>query len=201
MEKHADVDEYLAQATRWRDETVALRALLLDEGLDESLKRGKPSYVHAGGNVAIVQRMKNFLALLFFKCVLLDDPLDDSHDVLRQQGANTRSARRLCFMSASQLRESAPVHQGLARSAIAVEEARLTAPDPPPLVLALVLIAELQNRLDGDPSLAAAFEDLTPGRWREYHLFASGAKRSSTRVARVEKHVDRIRAGKGLRDR
>jgi uncharacterized protein YdeI (YjbR/CyaY-like superfamily) len=49
--------------------------------------------------------------------------------------------------------------------------------------------------------LRSAFESLTPGRKREYHLHISSAKQSKTRAARVEKHVARILAGKGLRDR
>ena len=55
--------------------------------------------------------------------------------------------------------------------------------------------------LDEDPGLRAAFESLTPGRRREYHLHIAGAKRSDTRRKRVEQHVPRILAGQGLRDR
>jgi hypothetical protein len=35
-----DVDAYFANATRWRDESERLRAILLDCGLDEVLARG-----------------------------------------------------------------------------------------------------------------------------------------------------------------
>ncbi len=65
----------------------------------------------------------------------------------------------------------------------------------------LVLAAELQERLDADPAFRAALEALTPGRQRAYHLNISGAKRSRTRMERVEKHRPRILAGKGLADR
>jgi uncharacterized protein YdeI (YjbR/CyaY-like superfamily) len=63
------------------------------------------------------------------------------------------------------------------------------------------LVAELQDRLDQDPALKAAFEALTPGRQREYNLHFSDAKQARTREARVEKCAPRILAGKGLRDR
>jgi uncharacterized protein YdeI (YjbR/CyaY-like superfamily) len=60
---------------------------------------------------------------------------------------------------------------------------------------------ELQTRLDDDPELKAAFESLTPGRQREYHLYFSSAKQAKTRQARVEKYAQKILDGKGLRDR
>ena len=65
----------------------------------------------------------------------------------------------------------------------------------------LVLVEELQNRLDQDPALAAAFESLTPGRQREYNLYFSDAKQAKTREARVEKYAQKILDGKGFRDR
>jgi uncharacterized protein YdeI (YjbR/CyaY-like superfamily) len=70
--------------------------------------------------------------------------------------------------------------------------------DPAP---ELVLVDELQARLDADPSLRDAFEGLTPGRRREYNLHISDAKQASTRAARVDKCAPKILAGKGFRDR
>jgi uncharacterized protein YdeI (YjbR/CyaY-like superfamily) len=64
----------------------------------------------------------------------------------------------------------------------------------------LVVVEELQNRLDHDPAFKAAFEALTPGRQREYNLYFSEAKQAKTRAARVEKHAQRILDGKGFRD-
>lgn len=51
------------------------------------------------------------------------------------------------------------------------------------------------------PDLKAAFEALTPGRQREFHLHVSDAKQSATRQARVEKCVPKILAGQGGCDR
>ena len=65
----------------------------------------------------------------------------------------------------------------------------------------LVLVEELQNRLDGDPALRAAFETLTPGRQREYNLYFSSAKQAKTREARIEKYSQKILDSKGFRDR
>lgn len=165
---------------------------MLDQGLEEELKWGKPCYTHDGQNIAILQKMKAFLALLFFKGALMDDP----EGLLREQGKNTRSARRLCFTSVEQVDREEAAIRALIRSAVAVEEAGLELPPAP----APELAEELQARLDADPALKRAFEALTPGRQRAYDLHISGAKRSETRARRVEQHVPRILAGKGLRD-
>ncbi|HBQ19035.1 MAG: YdeI/OmpD-associated family protein [Sandaracinaceae bacterium] len=185
-------DDFFAESARWRDEALRLRGILLDQGLEEELKWGKPCYIHDGQNIAILQKMKAFLALLFFKGALMDDP----EGLLREQGKNTRSARRLCFTSVEQVDREEAAIRALIRSAVAVEEAGLELPPAP----APELAEELQARLDADPALKRAFEALTPGRQRAYDLHISGAKRSETRARRVEQHVPRILAGKGLRD-
>ncbi len=137
--------------------------------------------------------MKGFLAVMFFKGALIHDP----RGVLQEQGENTRSARRLCFTSVEQVGEMEATLREFVRKAIEVEELGKKLPARP----AVALVEELQARLDGDPDLKAAFENLTPGRQREYHLYVSGAKQSKTRTARVDKHVPRMLAGKGFRDR
>ncbi len=187
------VDGFLAGATRWRGESTRLREILLDAGLDEALKWGKPCYAADGRNLAIVQPMKAFLALMFFKGALLDDPAG----VLEEQGENSRGQRRICFTSVAQVDELAGVVGALVRQAVEVERAGLTLPERP----APVLADELQARLDVDPELRAAFEGLTPGRQREYNLHISGAKQSATRARRVDQLAPRILEGKGLRDR
>ena len=193
MEKHANVDKWLAANPRWRAEAKALRPILLDCGLSEAVKWGKPCYGHVDNNIAIVQSFKGFLALLFVKGILLEAP----EGVLESQGKNTHSSRRVCFRSTDDVKRLEPTLRDLVRQAVAVEDAGTPLPERE----ALVLVAELQARLDADPTFKAAFEALTPGRQRGYHLHISDAKQSKTRAARVDKLAPRILAGKGLRDR
>ena len=187
------VDELIRRSTSWADEMTALRAVLLGCGLTEEVKWGKPCYCHDGQNIAIVQEMKAFLALMFFKGALLTD----ADGVLREQGPNSRSARRVELTSVADVDLRRQAIEGLVASAIAVEASGVPAPPAPDLVL----VDELQRRLDADPALRAAFDALTPGRRREYHLHVAGAKQASTRESRVDACVPRILAGKGLRDR
>jgi len=73
----------------------ALRSILLSCGLAEEIKWGKPCFSHDGSSIVILQEMKGFVALMFFKGAL-------PHDVdgmLQEQGPNSRSARRIQFTS------------------------------------------------------------------------------------------------------
>jgi uncharacterized protein YdeI (YjbR/CyaY-like superfamily) len=187
------VDAYIGRSERWPAEMTELRSILLGCGLDEQLKWGKPCYGHEGANIVIVQEMKEFLALMFFKGALLSDP----DGVLEEQGPNSRSARRMCFTSVDDVAGLADTVAAYVAEAIGVEQAGLEVGPAPELEL----VDELQRRLDRDPALEAAFEGLTPGRRREYNLYIAGAKRAATREARVEQYAAKILAGKGLRDR
>jgi uncharacterized protein YdeI (YjbR/CyaY-like superfamily) len=193
MEHFADVDAYLDRAELWPDEIRALRPILTGCGLDEAIKWGKPCYVHEGRNIVILQEMKHFLAVMFFKGALLADPAG----VLEAQGPNSRSARRICVRSTGDVGRLADVVRAYVAAAIDVEDAGLEVPAAPDTGW----VDELQQRLDRDPAFKRAFEALTPGRQREYHLQISSAKQATTRAARVAKYADRILAGKGFRER
>lgn len=187
------VDAYIERSDMWPGEIEALRPILLGAGLTESIKWGKPCYSHGAKNIVIIQEMKDFLSLMFFKGSLLSD----TADVLVDQGPNSRSARRIEFRSAEDVAESTPTLSAYLEEAIEIEEAGLEVGPPPELDL----VEELQTRLEKDPALQTAFESLTPGRRREYNLYFGDAKRAETRRARVDRHVGRILEGKGLRDR
>lgn len=189
----SEVDDYIQRADSWRAEMSELRTILLGAGLTEAIKWGKPCYDHQGRNIAVMQPMKKLLALMFFKGALLGDP----HGILEAQGPNSRSALRISFTSGEDVTRLADILPTYVAGAIAVEDSGLAAPPAP----ALVLVEELRDRLDRDSALKAAFDALTPGRQREYNLHVASAKQAKTRRERVEKHVPRILAGKGLRDR
>ncbi|MFP3906246.1 MAG: YdeI/OmpD-associated family protein [Acidimicrobiales bacterium] len=193
MEDFPDVDAYLASTEQWPDEIATLRPLLLDVGLTEEIKWGKPCYCLGDANVVLIQEFSDHLALMFFKGVLLDDPADVLHD----QGPNSHAAKRMVFTSVEDVEELADVVTAYIKAAIAHEQAGTELPARPDEPLA----PELVDRLASDDQLAEAFDNLTPGRQREYNLHVSDAKQPSTRERRINKIVPRILNGKGLRDR
>lgn len=188
-----ELNASFGKATKWRAEAVKLREVLLDCGLDEELKWRKPCYTFEGKNIAIIQRMNDFLALMFFKGALLKDP----KGVLKKQGENSQSARRLEFTSAAQITKLEKALKAYVREAIQVEKAGVKVERK----TALTFPAELERKLARDRKFKAAFQALTPGRQRGYNLYFSAPKQSKTREARIEKCAARILEGKGLHDR
>lgn len=187
------VDAFVSRAQAWRGEIEKLRSILLDCGLEEELKWGKPCFSLEGKNVAIIQPFKAHCALMFFKGALLQD----AHGLLRSQGENTQSAMRLEFTSEAEIKKS--VVKSYVKQAIAVEEAGVSVDFKAKRELELP--EELTQMLQKDRKLAKAFHSLTPGRQRGYVLHFTGAKRSDTRTARIEKCIPKILAGVGINDR
>ncbi len=193
MTQNPKVDGFVARAKSWRGEIQKLRSILLECGLDEDLKWGKPCFAFEGKNVAIIQPFKEHCSLMFFKGALLKD----THGLLRSQGKNTQSALRLEFTSEAEIKKA--VLKSYVQQAIAVEKSGLKvefkAKDE------LELPEELTRALRKDRKLAKAFEALTPGRRRGYVMHFSAAKQSQTRAARIEKSIPKILAGLGMNDR
>lgn len=187
------VDEFVSRARTWRGEIQKIRSILLDLGLDEDLKWGKPCFMFEGKNIAIIQPFKAHCSLMFFKGALLED----THGLLRSQGENTQSALRLEFTSEAQVTKK--VLKSYVTQAIAVEKAGLEVEFKAKSELELP--EELTQILKKDRKLAKAFEALTPGRRRGYVLHFTAAKQSRTRTARIEKSIPQILAGKGIHDR
>ena len=187
------VDAFVSRAKKWQGETQKLRSILLDCGLGEDLKWGKPCFTFEGRNVAIIQPFKEHCSLMFFKGALLQD----TYGLLRSQGENTQSALRLEFTSEAQIKKT--VVESYVKQAIAVEQAGLKVDFKAKHELELP--EELTRILKKDRRLGKAFHALTPGRRRGYVLHFTGAKQSKTRTARIEKCIPKILAGKGMNDR
>ena len=188
-------DFYFDKPGRWQAEISALRAILAGMPLDEDLKWGVPCYTNDGRNIVLIHTFKAYCALLFFKGALFE-----SHtDLLVQQTKNVQAARQLRFTGTTEIADRADAIRTLVNEAIEIEtsgrKVDMITPD------ALVYPEEFVEKLAEMPELSVAFEALTPGRQRAYHLHFTGAKQSATRLARVEKAIPRILAGKGLDDR
>jgi uncharacterized protein YdeI (YjbR/CyaY-like superfamily) len=191
---HPKVDAFIEKATKWKPAFEAMRAMVLDCGLNEDVKWGQPCYTLDGHNVVIIHGFKEYCAFLFFKGALMSDP---AH-LLIAQTENTQSARQIRFTDPSQIRAAETVLKRYLLEAIRVAQSgekvalKTVADHDVP--------AELQVQLDSSPALKTAFYALTPGRQRAYLLHFAAAKQAKTREARVAKCIPAILAGKGLND-
>ncbi|MEO9168821.1 MAG: DUF1801 domain-containing protein [Aestuariivirga sp.] len=189
------VSKVLAKAKHWREETAALRALCLGAGLTEELKWGQACYtIGDDRNVVLIHGFKDYVALLFMKGVLIDDP----KGLLVQQTKNVQAARQFRFTSLAEITKLKPVIKNYINDAIAVEKSG--AKVEMKTAAQFDVPEEFQQKLDDDPILAEAFFALTPGRQKGYLLHFAGAKQSATRTTRIEKHAPRILKGLGLDD-
>ena len=182
-------------AKKWQKETDDLRRILLDCGLVEDLKWGKPCFTFQKKNVAIVIPLKDACALSFFKGALLKD----RKHILQKIGEHTQAGRWIKFTSSKEISALQPILRSYIYEAIQVEESGRKVPLKKPSEY--VVPEELQVRLDAAPELKAAFEALTPGRRRSYIFHVSGAKQAKTRAARAEKCVPMILSGRGFNER
>ena len=188
-----EVDSYLERLPQWQSESRYLRTILRRFPLEEQLKWAQPSYSLQGKNVVLVGGFKEYCALLFFKGALMSDP----RNLLVAPG-KTQAGRQIRFRSFQEIVSKERIINGYVREAIKVESAGLkvslrTHSD-------YVIPDELEKRFATSPSLKKSFEALTPGRQRGYILFFSAPKQSTTREARVERCIERIFKGKGLKD-
>ena len=193
MGANPQLDQSFSSAKLWREEANKLRGLLLACDLTEELKWGKPCYTDDGKNIVIIQRMSGFLALLFFKGGMLTDPAG----ILEKQGPNSKAGYRMRFSKVQDILDIEKDLHSYIREAIEVERSgrKIEAKAK------LELPGELATRFDSDPDFKTAFDELTPGRQRGYALYFAQPKQSETRTARIEKHRQKILAGKGVHDR
>jgi len=177
----------------WQDVLYALREILLASGLEEVMKWGVPCYVRNGKNVLTLGAAKAYVAIGFFKGILVPD----LHGLLQLPGENSYSSRVLKFTSLAQVEAEQEQIIDYIQEAIRVEDAGLKIPPNPNEP---DMPEEFADALEHDAPMRQAFYALTPGKRRGYLLHFSGAKQSPTRVARIEKCREKIMKGEGLQD-
>lgn len=191
--KNPNVDAYMRSLGKWHAEFEQLRAIALDSPLTEDIKWRLPCYSLEDGNVLILQTMKDYCALMFFKGALLKDP----KRILVAPGAS-QAGRQARFTNVGEIAKQRSTLKAYINEAIRIEKAGLKVqlkkttdfPVPP----------ELKQKLAELPALKKAFYALTPGRQRGYLFYFNAAKASATRTSRIEKNIARILKGKGLTD-
>ncbi|MBJ6360072.1 YdeI family protein [Paenibacillus sp. GCM10012307] len=191
---NSKVDEFLAKATKWKQEYEKLRHIALDCELTEEVKWMHPCYTFDKKNVVLIHGFKEYCALLFIKGALLKDP----HGILVQQTENVQAGRQIRFTNIQEIVEMEPVLKAYINEAIHIEKAGLKVDLKEHKEY--IIPAEFQQKLDELPALKTAFEALTPGRQRAYILHFSQPKQSKTRESRIEKCMQQILDGKGLTD-
>lgn len=179
---------------QYPQETHALQEIARSCGLVEKIKWGKPCFTLDGKNILLIQRFNHYIALMFFKGALLNDP----ESLLHRVGEHMEAPRQLRFSSVNEIEQARTSIERLIKQAIDLEKAgakvqrRLAEEMPFP--------DELLESFRSNPALKEAFEALTPGRQKGYLFQIGAAKQASTRVSRIHKYTPQILAGKGYNE-
>ncbi|WP_121666564.1 YdeI/OmpD-associated family protein [Mesonia aquimarina] len=192
MEK---VDQYIEKIKNWKEETILLREICLECGLEEDFKWMHPCYTYQGKNIVLIHGFKDYCALLFHKGVLLND----THQILIQQTENVQAARQIRFINLKEIIDLKSAIKAYIFEAVEVEKRGLKVKKKK--TSAYKIPQELKEALDNNPELKTAFNKLTPGRQRGYLLYFSQAKQSKTRISRIEKSIPNIFKGKGYNEK
>lgn len=189
-----NVDQYITNHPNWESEIRELREMIISTGLEETIKWGSPVYMLGGKNVVSIGAFKNHCALWFFQGALLKE-----HTALLEnaQEEKTKAMRQIRFEKGDEL----PI-QTLRKY---VEEAKQNQQEgkeiKPEKKKEVVLPELLETAFDEDPELKKAFQDLSPGKQREYANYLEEAKQDKTKISRLGKIKPMIKQGQGLHDK
>lgn len=192
--KNPEVDLFFENVKEWKPEMQALREILLDCGFTEELKWKHPCYTINNGNVVMIGGFKEYCALMLFKGSLLKDEAK----LLIKPGSNSDATRQIRFSELTEIKKNEKLIKQYMFEAIEAEKAGKKVKVK--AVTEMNIPEELTAKFKSDKAFKKAFEALTPGRQKGYLIFFNGAKQSSTRSSRIEKHTKRILNGKGIDD-
>lgn len=195
-QKNEKVEEFLNKDSQWQECYQFLRDLIFqDTELEETYKWMHPCYTLNGKNVVLIHGFKHYVALLFHKGAILED----KYGTLIQQTEKVQAARQLRFESLDEIKNRKEEIKYYLNEATKTEKAGkkvemkknedYEVPE------------ELEQKFAENPQLKEAFYQLTPGRQHQYLYHFSQAKRSQTRINRIEKYVEHILNGKGMQDK
>lgn len=185
------VDEYLKKHIAWQTQLAALRKLLVELPLDETLKWGGPCYTRDGKNIVGIGAFKNHLTLWFYQGALLKDPRDA---LINAQTDKTKAMRQWRFSQT----EKIPLTAVKKYVREAIKNRNLGLEIKPDRSKLLVIPDELSQFLKKNKVVELAFKQLTLSKQREYADHISEAKREQTRARRIEKIAPLILAGTAL---
>ncbi len=184
------VDDIIAKAPDWAQEILnELRDIILNCGLQETVKWGAPVYTHHGNVVGLVS-LKNYVSLWFYEGA----QLNDHAKVLIASDERTQALRQWRFTSTAEInRELVTTYINEAalnaEKGIKTKKPKVKVPPMPDI---------LKSAFANEPELKQFFDGLAPSHRREYIEHITEAKREETKLRRLEKSLELMRQGKDL---
>lgn len=189
------VDEFFSRPSAYTKQLSALRRIMLNTGMKETLKWGAATYVAHGKNIAGISSFKSYVGIWFFQGALLTD----SRGVLQNAQKGKTVAMRQWRFQEGDVIDAKMVTAYVLEAIENAKEGREIKPvktNKP-----VVLPDELKDVLVADQTLKSQFDQLSKSCRREYAEYIAEAKRADTRLRRLEKAVAMIRENRGLHDK
>jgi len=189
------ITAYIEKNAHWKAELKLLRKLMLQTGMEETVKWGGPVYMASNGqNVLGLGGFKHHFCIWFFQGALLKDT---HKKLLNAQEGKTSAMLQWRFEHMEEVDEKLVL--AYAKEALANAEASKKV--APKKKASIKMPVELEAALKNDTQLKLKFEALTPYKQKEYKEHIGSAKQEKTRTARLEKCTPMILDGKGLNDK
>lgn len=194
MAKATTVDEYIELHSHYGEALKTLRQLITSTELEETLKWSAPVYTLNGKNVLGIGAFKNHFCIWFFNGVFLKD----DNQLLMNAQVKTKGLRQMRFVSIVDINK--PVVLAYVKEAI--ENQKLSKELLPERKSKNVdLPSLLKEAFQQDKIFKQSFDNLTPGKQREYAEHIASAKRDNTKHSRLNKIKPMILKGMGLHDK
>ena len=196
MKGARNAEEFILENPGWQRELITLREIFLSTGLEETIKWGIPVYTNGTDNVAGMAAFKSYVGIWFYQGALLKD--ETGKLIVAQEGV-TKALRQWRFDSYEEIENGRDTIIAFVKESVDnFAKGKIIKPSRGS---ELVLPEDLNARLDADPSLKMAFENLSLSRRRDFAEHIATAKREETRNARLEKIIPMILRGEGLNDK
>lgn len=194
MKGYKTVDEFIENENRWQTELIALRKIINQTELVETVKWGAPVYTVNGKNVIGIGAFKSYFGIWFFQGVFLEDK---AGKLINAQSDRTKGLRQWRFNSGDKI-DKTLLLQYLEE---AIENQKQGKQIKPAKKKPVKLPPELNDKFKEDSNLKKSFAKFTPGKQREFAEYISEAKRKDTKQKRLAKIIPLILAKVGLNDK
>lgn len=183
-----------AHRSNWAAAEALMQEIILKTGLTREFKWGTNIYTYNGKNVIGWGGFKHFFSLWFYNGVFLEDK--EKILVAASEG-KTKALRQWRFTDVKDMEEK-KILAYIRESIQTIQDGKEIKPGKAAAPRAAGL---LKKAMEAVPQLKEAFNNLTPGRQREYIQYIAEAKLDATKRSRIEKIRPMIMAGKGLHDK
>ena len=187
-------ESYVINHPQWSDELSVVREILSETELVECIKWGAPCYTINGENIVGLMGYKNYFGLWFHQGVFLKD---EAGVLVNAQEGKTKALRQWRMSAADDIQPK------LIKTYVteAIKNAKAGHKLEPARAKPLSVPPELARALKKDIDARLKFEALRPGLKREFANYISDAKRTETKIRRIEKILPMIVSGFGLNDK